>query len=57
MQNAVWAITNVVMPKGSPMREKNAINTMPKMISGIIMGRVEIYSTVPFKGNFTLLMP
>ena len=57
MQKAVWAMTRVPMPKGMPMREKNAMNTMPRMISGIIMGRVETYSTAPFKGNLTLLMP
>ena len=33
------------MPKGSPSREKNAMNTMPRMISGVMMGSMEIYST------------
>ena len=50
-------MTNVPMPKGMPMREKNTMDTMPIIISGIIMGRVETYSTMPFKGKFTLLMP
>ncbi len=40
-------MTKVVMPKGSPSREKKAINTIPRMISGIIIGRVERYSMAP----------
>ena len=35
---------SVVMPKGRPMSEKNVMNTMPRMISGIMMGSVERYS-------------
>ena len=40
-------MTRVVIPKGSPSREKKAIKTIPRMISGIIMGRVERYSMGP----------
>ena len=57
MEKAVWAMTRAPMPKGIPTREKKAMNTIPKMISGIMMGRVEIYSTAPCKGSFTRLMP
>ena len=36
---------SVVIPNGRPSREKNARNTMPRIISGVIMGSIEIYST------------
>ena len=38
MQKAVWLITSVIMPKGSPSREKNARKIIPRMISGVIIG-------------------
>ena len=45
------------MPKGRPNREKNAMNTIPRMISGIIIGRVETYSTADLVLKFTFVMP
>ena len=38
---------SVVMPNGRPISEKNTIKTMPRMISGIMIGSVEMYSTIP----------
>ena len=45
------------MPKGSPKREKNAINTIPRMISGIIKGRIEMYSITPLVFQWILERP
>ncbi len=39
------------------MREKKAINTMPKIISGTIMGKAERYSTAPWPRSRTFVMP
>ena len=40
-QNVVWAITNVTIPNGRPIRENTDKNTIPRMISGIMIGRVD----------------
>ena len=37
----VAVITRVTMPKGSPIRENTDKNTIPRMISGIMMGSVD----------------
>lgn len=37
--NAEWARTRVSIPKGRFSREKNAMNTIPRMISGTMIGR------------------
>jgi hypothetical protein len=41
MEKAVWAMTSVSIPKGRSIREKTDKNTIPRMISGIMMGSME----------------
>ena len=57
IQKAVCPIISVVIPKGSPKSEKNAKNTIPKMISGVIIGSVAIYSMIPFPLKEVFVVP
>jgi hypothetical protein len=46
MQKELWARTRVNIPRGRAKREKKARSTMPRMISGIIMGSMVRYSII-----------
>ena len=48
---------SVVMPNGRPISEKKTMNTMPRMISGIISGSVEMYSMMPLPLSWTFDEP
>jgi hypothetical protein len=39
-------MTKVNIPKGKARREKNARKVMPKIISGVIIGKMERYSNI-----------
>ena len=52
MQKVVWERIRVPMPKGMPSIPKNAMNTMPRMISGVMRGRLVRYSiTLRLRGR------
>lgn len=50
-------MVRVTIPKGSLSSVKNAKNTMPKMISGIMIGRVEMYSMMPLVMSLAFGIP
>ena len=53
----MWAITSVSMPKGSPISENTDRKIIPSMISGIMMGSMEIMATASLSRLFLLYIP
>ena len=57
IQKLVWAIRSVIIPKGRFIKENISKNTIPKMISGIIIGNVDNADIAASILEFLFLIP